>query len=196
MHKTYVAVKPYPDNPDAINLVNVEDPSDYIFADPESFESGEIVAEETIVLENRPYVDDTGVGSAPFAYKNTKKDYDIDEAFSVWRGAPLNAGYAYAQVEHAYETIKLRECWHAAINWYRGKSYKGPTWENNELQFARFIAETDAAGFITEELVSTLCEELDLKVGAIVELLDRAQSVYDAAKAALYKATENIPGDS
>jgi hypothetical protein len=55
-------------------------------------------------------------------------------------------------------------------------------WANNELQFARLIAEIEAAGGFTEQLVQDLCTSMDLEKNQITELIDRAQSHWDEAK--------------
>jgi len=55
-------------------------------------------------------------------------------------------------------------------------------WANNELQFARLIAEIEAAGGFTEQLVQDLCASMDLKKDQVTELIDRAQSHWDEAK--------------
>lgn len=55
-------------------------------------------------------------------------------------------------------------------------------WANNELQFARLIAEIEAAGGFTEQLVQDLCTSMDLEKDRIVELIDRAQGHWDEAK--------------
>jgi hypothetical protein len=55
-------------------------------------------------------------------------------------------------------------------------------WDNNELQFARLIAEIEAAGGFTKRLVQDLCTSMDLEKNQITELIDRAQSHWDGAK--------------
>jgi len=46
-------------------------------------------------------------------------------------------------------------------------------WANNELQFARLIAEIEAAGGFTEQLVQDLCTSMDLEKNQVTELIDR-----------------------
>lgn len=55
-------------------------------------------------------------------------------------------------------------------------------WANNELQFARLIAEIEAAGGFTEQLVQDLCASMDLEKDQVTELIDRAQKHWDEAK--------------
>lgn len=74
--KTY-KVEPYnfgtEDHPvysdDVIDLVNVDDNTDRIWASPDDFTVGEIVTEEQFYIESRSYVDDQGAGSGEFAFK-------------------------------------------------------------------------------------------------------------------------------
>lgn len=56
-------------------------------------------------------------------------------------------------------------------------------WGDNHVQFARLIAELEAAGAITYDVTHAVCESMDLKVGEVMYLLDRAQSTWDKAKA-------------
>lgn len=55
-------------------------------------------------------------------------------------------------------------------------------WANNELQFARLIAEIEAAGGFTEQLVQDLCVSMDLEKNQVTALIDRAQKHWDEAK--------------
>ncbi len=55
-------------------------------------------------------------------------------------------------------------------------------WENNELQFARLIAEIEANGGFSEQLVQDLCSSMDLEKDQIFSLVDRAQDFWDKAK--------------
>lgn len=54
---------------DVIDLVNVQDSEDRIWASPEDFTVGETITEEQFYKESRSYVDDQGAGSAEFAFK-------------------------------------------------------------------------------------------------------------------------------
>lgn len=51
-------------------------------------------------------------------------------------------------------------------------------WENNEIQFARLLCELMAADYN----VTDAAKSMDLEVGDINELLDRAHEVFEAAK--------------
>jgi hypothetical protein len=58
-----------------------------------------------------------------------------------------------------------------------------PLWDNDELQFARLIAEAELSGAFTGAVMQELQEEMDLTEGDIHELLERAQRSWDIAKA-------------
>ena len=55
-------------------------------------------------------------------------------------------------------------------------------WTNNELQFARLLCELELANAFNQETIDTLCVEMDLEENDIIELLERAQIVWDEAK--------------
>ena len=55
-------------------------------------------------------------------------------------------------------------------------------WKNNKIQFARLIAELEAAGAFTGEICAELCQEMDLTMDDLDELVDRAQLEWDKAK--------------
>lgn len=55
-------------------------------------------------------------------------------------------------------------------------------WNNNLIQFARLISEMEAAGAFTEDVINTLCNEMDLEPQQIGELVDRAQQEWEKAK--------------
>lgn len=55
-------------------------------------------------------------------------------------------------------------------------------WNNNELQFARLIAELEAAGAFTETVMQDLCISMDLEKNEVTELIDRAQKHWDEMK--------------
>jgi len=55
-------------------------------------------------------------------------------------------------------------------------------WKNNAIQFARFIAEAEAAGAFTEELIKEMCLSMDLTPLEIAEIIDRAQEEWDKIK--------------
>lgn len=54
---------------DVIDLVNVQDSEDRIWASPDDFTVGETLTEEQFYTETRSYVDDQGTGSGEFAFK-------------------------------------------------------------------------------------------------------------------------------
>ena len=49
----------------------------------------------------------------------------------------------------------------------------------NEVQFARLIAEAQAADAFTEEVMVTLSDSMDLEIQEVTEILDRAIVAYD-----------------
>lgn len=64
-----------------------------------------------------------------------------------------------------------------------------PLWEDDELQFARLIAEAELSGAFTRAVVHELQEEMDLTEAEIHELLTRAQRSWDTAKARARRQT-------
>lgn len=57
------------------------------------------------------------------------------------------------------------------------------TWTRNDIQFPRLIEEAQAAGAFTAEVIDMMAESMDLTSHEVVELLDRAQAVWDRIKA-------------
>ncbi len=53
-------------------------------------------------------------------------------------------------------------------------------WKNDLLQFARLLAEAEAAGAI--KISKSLCESMDLTKEEVMEVLDRAQHAWDTIK--------------
>lgn len=58
-------------------------------------------------------------------------------------------------------------------------------WKNDEIQFARLIAELEAAGAFTQEVMEFLEESTDLTYEQISELVDRAQASWERTKAGI-----------
>jgi len=58
-----------------------------------------------------------------------------------------------------------------------------PLWDDDELQFARLLAEAELSGAFTTEVMQDLQTSMDLEETDIHELLDRAQRTWDIAKA-------------
>lgn len=52
-------------------------------------------------------------------------------------------------------------------------------WQNDKLQFARLISEIESAGGFTEKLCETLCNEMDIDMNELDELVTRAQQCYE-----------------
>lgn len=58
-------------------------------------------------------------------------------------------------------------------------------WENDAIQFARLIAEMEAAGYFASDsrrLERKLVASMDLEPGQLAELVERAQGVWDDIK--------------
>jgi len=55
-------------------------------------------------------------------------------------------------------------------------------WKDNSIQFPRLIAELEAAGAFTNQVTQELCENMDLTVDEISEIVDRAQDEWEAIK--------------
>jgi len=67
-------------------------------------------------------------------------------------------------------------------------------WNNNNVQFARFIAEAEMAGAFTPEVVRAMCESTDLDIDELTSLNDRAQTVFDLEKIALAQDMDTYEG--
>jgi len=55
-------------------------------------------------------------------------------------------------------------------------------WEDDSIQFPRLIAEIEANGGFTVDLLADLSKSMDLDVGNIYKLVDRAQAKWDQIK--------------
>lgn len=55
-------------------------------------------------------------------------------------------------------------------------------WECDLIQFARLIAELEAAGAFTPQVINDLCASMDLISDRVAELMDRAQATWDEMK--------------
>ena len=75
--KRYRVVKAFEQNPDAVNLVNVEDPDDIIMGAEDEFFIGDVIYEDEIEMRSHSYVDDDNAGTALFAFKK-QPDRDDD----------------------------------------------------------------------------------------------------------------------
>lgn len=61
-------------------------------------------------------------------------------------------------------------------------STDGSSWEDDSIQFPRLIAELEAQGLFSSEVVEFLAESMDLDSSHVYELVDRAQSRWDEIK--------------
>lgn len=57
------------------------------------------------------------------------------------------------------------------------------TWENNAVQFPRFIEEAQAAGAFTSEVLQAMSESMDLEVEHLHEIMERARVEWEEIKA-------------
>ena len=55
-------------------------------------------------------------------------------------------------------------------------------WDNDEIQFARLIAEAEAAGAFSYNVLEDMAESMDLSSTEVATLIDRAQSKFDKVK--------------
>lgn len=59
-------------------------------------------------------------------------------------------------------------------------------WKNDEIQFARLIAELEAAGaFCRKNIMEDLCESMNLTKEQILEIVERASNRFDEIKGKL-----------
>jgi hypothetical protein len=56
-------------------------------------------------------------------------------------------------------------------------------WNNDAIQFPRFIAEAEAAGAFTNEVIKEMRDSMDLNLQQLLEILERAQRTWDNIKA-------------
>lgn len=54
-------------------------------------------------------------------------------------------------------------------------------WANNDIQFPRLLAEINAAG-LTSSQYKDICDSMDLTIGDINEILDRAEETWRLIK--------------
>jgi hypothetical protein len=59
---------------------------------------------------------------------------------------------------------------------------QNPRWLDNEVQFARLIAEAEGLGLFTPDATKALCSEMDLSERDLMHLLERARKRFDRAK--------------
>ncbi len=60
--------------------------------------------------------------------------------------------------------------------------YWVPLWSLDLTQFARLIAECEAAGVFTKESLEPVCESMDLQFDQVLSLIDRAQNRWEEEK--------------
>lgn len=53
------------------------------------------------------------------------------------------------------------------------------SWDDNSKQFPRLIAEAEAAGAFTPEVLDAMAESMDLTPEDICEIIDRAQETWE-----------------
>jgi hypothetical protein len=62
---------------------------------------------------------------------------------------------------------------------------KTSRWENDHIQFARMLAELNAAGAPNKAQMKLLKESTDLNTGQIIAIFDRAEKAWQKIKAEL-----------
>ena len=62
------------------------------------------------------------------------------------------------------------------------KKKENPLWLNDNIQFARFIAEAEAAGAFSAEVITDMTESMDLEAFDVEDLIERAQDAWEKAK--------------
>ena len=67
-------------------------------------------------------------------------------------------------------------------------------WDDNNVQFARFIAEAEMAGAFTQEVVRDMCESMDLDADELTSLIERVQTIFDLQKLAFVQDTDTYEG--
>ncbi len=67
---------------------------------------------------------------------------------------------------------------------------QNPHWLDNELQFARLIAEAEGLSLFTPDATRALCSEMDLSERDFAHLLGRARKWFDRAKEEVLKGTK------
>ena len=67
---------------------------------------------------------------------------------------------------------------------------QNPYWLDNELQFARLLAEAEGLGLFTPEVTTALCSEMDLCERDFAHLLERDRKRFDRAKEEVLKRTK------
>lgn len=58
-------------------------------------------------------------------------------------------------------------------------------WNNNLIQFARFIEEAQAAGAFTENVIKDMATSMDLEIKDVHEIMERARVAFEKQKAKL-----------
>lgn len=68
------------------------------------------------------------------------------------------------------------------INPYWFPVYDGEPWLDDSVQFPRLIAELEACGAFTHDVLLDLAVSMDLQPSQIAEIIDRAQATFDQLK--------------
>lgn len=80
-------------------------------------------------------------------------------------------------ISHEDFEILLAEFWDY-IDWYLED--RNPIWDNNEIQFARFIHEAWMAGAFTREITDLMLKSMDLEESYFNEIIQRAEEANEA----------------
>jgi hypothetical protein len=57
-----------------------------------------------------------------------------------------------------------------------------PLWDDNLIQFSRFISEAEVAGAFPDRVMAEMEENMDLSPEELSELIDRAQTAWEEQK--------------
>ena len=81
-----------------------------------------------------------------------------------------------------YEEIDKVKCPMPDGIWIMANDPYDPNWDNDLVQFARFITEINANVLLSEEEWNSLLESMDITKPLARELVERAEEVFSAAK--------------
>lgn len=62
------------------------------------------------------------------------------------------------------------------------KQKPGKLWKDDKVQFARLIAEAEAAGAFTPKVLKSMADSMDLYRDEVLTIIGRAQDCFDKVK--------------
>ncbi len=104
---------------------------------------------------------------------------------SCYDDLKAHVGHKVAVVQYgdgANVAIECTRCHEVLLDFDREPEDEVPE-TPDEIQFARLLEEAQQAGAFTPEIVDVMAAEMDLPIGQVHELLDRARLTWEAAKA-------------